>query len=156
MPPLTTPAPGQGDHAHLGGRPVDPAFAIGVNIHQHQPLHQVGEDELPRKENGAWGWGGLRGAPNFLPRKQAVKFWLCLSHRWLGGSEGKDMLQDDTDGDPTAAESDSQEPACCPLAHLPTWDLSRFFDSFRICAYITVFHPLSNIFGDAAVVKLRT
>ena len=27
--------------------PVDPAFAVGVDVHQHQPLHQVGEDELP-------------------------------------------------------------------------------------------------------------
>lgn len=134
-------APGQGDRAHLGGRPVDPAFAVGVNIHQHQPLHQVGEDELPRKKNRAWGWGGLRGAPNFLPRKQAVKFWPCPSHRWLGGSEGKDTLQDATDGDPPAAERDSQELACCSPPLLPTCGLPKFFDSFQIYAYITVLHP---------------
>ena len=31
---------------HLGGRPVDPSFAVGVDVEQNQTLHQVGEDQL--------------------------------------------------------------------------------------------------------------
>ena len=31
------------DHTHLDGTPADPTFAIGVNIHWHQPFHQVAE-----------------------------------------------------------------------------------------------------------------
>lgn len=42
---LSTARP-RGLKAHLGGGPVDPAFAVGVNVHQHQPLHQVRENEL--------------------------------------------------------------------------------------------------------------
>lgn len=32
--------------AHLGSCPVNPAFAIGVNVHEDQSFDQVGEDEL--------------------------------------------------------------------------------------------------------------
>lgn len=37
---------------HLGGSPVNPSFAIGVDVEQNQTLHQVGEDQLkPHQEN---------------------------------------------------------------------------------------------------------
>lgn len=32
--------------AYLGGCPVNPAFAIGVNVHQDKPFDQVWEDQL--------------------------------------------------------------------------------------------------------------
>lgn len=32
--------------AHLGSCPVNPAFAIGVDVHEDQSFDQVGEDEL--------------------------------------------------------------------------------------------------------------
>lgn len=32
--------------AHLGSCPVNPAFAIGVDVHKDQPFDQVREDEL--------------------------------------------------------------------------------------------------------------
>lgn len=31
---------------HLAGCPVDPPFAIGVDVEQNQTLHQVREDQL--------------------------------------------------------------------------------------------------------------
>ena len=31
------------DHTHCGGSPADPIFAIGVDMHPHQPLLQVAE-----------------------------------------------------------------------------------------------------------------
>lgn len=56
LPQLTAMGPGHvGLGAHLGGGPVNPAFAVGVNIHQHQPFHQVREDELRGKEKGKLG-----------------------------------------------------------------------------------------------------
>lgn len=43
-----------GAPAHVGGSPVGPAFAVGVDVPQHQPLCQV-----PGKV-----WGGLRRKAN--------------------------------------------------------------------------------------------
>lgn len=31
---------------YLGGSPVDPAFAVGVDVKQHQTFHQIREDQL--------------------------------------------------------------------------------------------------------------
>lgn len=36
--------------ANLGGRPVDPAFAVGVDVEQHQTFHQIREDQLQSNE----------------------------------------------------------------------------------------------------------
>lgn len=39
---------------YLCGSPVDPAFAIGINVEQNQTFHQVGEDQLkPKKKKKA-------------------------------------------------------------------------------------------------------
>lgn len=35
---------------YLGGSPVDPAFAIGVDVEQHQAFHQIREDQLKSDE----------------------------------------------------------------------------------------------------------
>lgn len=35
---------------YLGGGPVDPAFAVGVDVEQHQTFHQIGEDQLESNE----------------------------------------------------------------------------------------------------------
>lgn len=37
-------------HRYLGGSPVDPSFAIGVDVEQDQTLHQVREDQLREDE----------------------------------------------------------------------------------------------------------
>lgn len=37
-------------HRYLGGSPVDPSFAIGVDVEQDQTLHQVWEDQLREDE----------------------------------------------------------------------------------------------------------
>lgn len=56
--PQSPPSPGHS--SHLGGSPVDPAFAVGVDVHQHQSLHQVREDKLRRE--GRRG-DGVQGSP---------------------------------------------------------------------------------------------
>lgn len=50
---MVTPSPreppglgGVWGHAHLGSCPVNPAFAVGVDVHEDQPFNQVREDEL--------------------------------------------------------------------------------------------------------------
>lgn len=35
---------------YLGGSPVDPAFAVGVDVEQHQTFHQIREDQLKSNE----------------------------------------------------------------------------------------------------------
>lgn len=36
----------QSQETHLCSSPINPSFAIGVNVEQNQALHQVREDEL--------------------------------------------------------------------------------------------------------------
>lgn len=48
--PREPPAPGVGQGpAHLGSCPVNPAFAIGVDVHEDQSFNQVREDELQQE-----------------------------------------------------------------------------------------------------------
>ena len=46
--PREPPGPRRGGQgpAHLGSCPVNPAFAVGVDVHEDQSFNQVGEDEL--------------------------------------------------------------------------------------------------------------
>lgn len=103
---VSTRTPVYQDHAHLGGRPVDPAFAVGVNVHQHQPLHQVGEDELRGEGDRVWEAEGCGGS---LSSHSGSRCLPCLCRRWLGAPRRR--VTDDS--------GPSRTPAWAPLPGLP-------------------------------------
>lgn len=79
----------------------------------------------------------MQGAPIFPTRKRAVKFWLCLFPRWLGGSEEKDRLRKGfkmpqmTHWPRNLPGLPSQLPQ---LGLLPACKLSKFF-IWNLCLY---------------------
>lgn len=73
---------------YLGGGPVDPAFAVGVDVEQHQTFHQVREDQLESK-------GDMRAAP--LTKPLDIQPQHNQTHSQLGQNVGASPDSDPND-----------------------------------------------------------
>lgn len=56
--------------AHLGSCPVNPAFAVGVDVHEDQPFNQVREDELHQARGVMLSGKGQRAHQHHRPPRR--------------------------------------------------------------------------------------
>lgn len=120
--------------AHLGSCPVNPAFAVGVDVHEDQPFNQVREDELHQARGVMLSGKGQRAHQHHCPprghRSQARGIPGSPGIRGGTGQRGLTWW----DGRPGSAAAGTGLPSPLTTAR-PSWPapLSRSLSSSTAC-----------------------